>query len=77
MIIYVNSTPSIVQSTFKIPDVTPSGKDKSLTGIIRIDMENWTQGLPIAGDTLQFNVWMFDRAGHKSNVLPVPGVIVP
>ena len=66
-----------VMNTQKIPDVTPAGKDKSLTGTIRVNMENWTQGLPIAGDTLEFNVWIFDRAGHKSNVITTPEVIVP
>ncbi|HXB12906.1 MAG TPA: hypothetical protein VNZ45_13045 [Bacteroidia bacterium] len=77
MLIINGPTPTVVQGTYKIPDVTPAGKNKSLTGIIRINMEQWTQGLPITGDTLQFNVWLLDRAGHKSNVLTTPSVIVP
>jgi hypothetical protein len=77
MIFYVTAVPSIAEPSYTIPDVTPAGKNKSLTGTIKINMENLTQGLPIVGDTLQFNVWLFDRAGHKSNVLTTPQIIVP
>ncbi len=46
MIVYNGPNPTTVEGTYKIPNVTPAGKDKTLTGIIRINMEQWTQGLP-------------------------------
>ena|ERR1700722_1306814 len=74
---YITAVPTIVEPSYKIPDVTPSGKNKSLLGVIKINIENLTQGLPLKDSTLRFNAWLFDRAGHKSNIITTPPVIIP
>jgi hypothetical protein len=64
---------------YLIPDITPSGKDKELNGIIQINLENALQIIssipPISGknfNKLEFKVWIYDRAGNKSNILITP-----
>lgn len=68
---------------YNIPDITPSGSDKELNGIIQINMEGFLQEY-ISDDValsnlanlheLQFMIWIYDRAGNKSNVLITPTV---
>ncbi len=78
-------TPLIVNDTiltfkYHIPYITPSGTDKSLNGIIQINLENLVQqisGLTIPNHNthiFQFQVWIMDRAGNKSNILTSPTV---
>ncbi len=76
---YVNGT--VDTFSYHIPDITPSGNDKELNGIIQINLEGFVQSLvlpaPIPGmdfHKIQFTVWIYDRAGHKSNVLITPTV---
>ncbi len=64
---------------YQIPDITPSGSDKELNGIIQINLENAIQTLSSLGTIgnfnfhdLEFQVWIYDRAGNKSNVLTTP-----
>lgn len=68
---------------YSIPDITPAGSDKELNGIIQINFENFLQqqisdltGFSGVANLheLQFEVWMYDRAGNKSNVLITPTV---
>jgi hypothetical protein len=75
---------SILSFPYKIPYITPSGSDKELNGIIQINLENIFQELDqlvselsshgLVAHTFRFQVWIFDRAGHKSNVLTTPTV---
>lgn len=64
--------------SYQIPNITPTGSDKELNGIIQINLENAISVItevPIPNhnvNSLQFKVWMFDRAGNKSNVLITP-----
>ncbi len=79
-------TGDTIKYSYVIPDITPSGKDKELNGIIQINLENFIQSQisVLAEDTtfakktnahkLQFVVWMFDRNGNKSNVITTPTV---
>jgi hypothetical protein len=66
---------------YSIPNITPSGSDKELNGIIQVNFENFIQeqissltGFSSVADIhrLQFKVWMYDNAGNKSNVLITP-----
>ncbi len=63
---------------YQIPDITPTGSDKELNGIIQINLENAIQtisslSIPNINFTyLEFQVWIYDRAGNKSNVLVTP-----
>lgn len=86
--VYVNKTntfDSIYTFPYNIPDITPTGNDKELNGIIQINFESLLQtyvlndaSLYPAGyanfNQLQFQVWIYDRAGNKSNVLVTPTI---
>lgn len=66
--------------SYKIPNLTPSGSNKSLTGIIKIRMIPYLAPNIKSlshGDTIKFNVWLFDRDGVKSNVLTTPTFYIP
>jgi hypothetical protein len=72
-----------IKYAYSIPNITPTGSDKELNGIIQINLESLisylTQSfaslLPnIVYYKLEFRVWMYDRAGNKSNLLVTPPV---
>jgi hypothetical protein len=75
---------SSITFPYQIPDITPSGSDKELNGIIQINLETAIQAIiqiPVdlasrgfVAGTFRFEVWMYDRAGNKSNVLITPTV---
>jgi len=64
---------------YHIPYITPVGKDKSLTGIIEIALTGRGNGWYInycvktpSHNYFEYKVWIYDRAGHKSNILTTP-----
>lgn len=64
---------------YHIPDITPSGADKSLTGEIKIlltypnvDYLANTKNPIARGATICYKVWIYDRSGNKSNVVTTP-----
>lgn len=68
---------------YSIPDITPTGSDKELNGIIQVNFESFIQtqisnltGFSGVADIhyLQFKVWIYDRSGNKSNILITPPV---
>jgi hypothetical protein len=79
---YINinqNPPDTLLYSYHIPDITQPGKNKSLTGIIQIIVS----GTPPLGwfvnyasapyrNFFQYKVWIYDRAGHKSNVITTP-----
>jgi hypothetical protein len=76
----IYSSSGFLMFPYSIPDITPDGKDKELNGIIQINLEGFVQtfsGLSVPGKDfheIRFKVWIFDRAGNKSNVLITPTV---
>ncbi len=78
--VLTTSGDSVITYNYRIPYITPSGTNKALNGIIQINLENLIQylgnyTLPQHNTyQLQFGVWIYDRAGHKSNVLTTPTV---
>lgn len=69
----------VVYFFYHVPYITPAGKDKSLKGIIQIaPLSDWFINPYVKLDSLkvEFRIWLFDRAGHKSNVITTP-VILP
>ena len=67
--------------TYHIPNITPTGKNKSLNGIIQIRFKgNWYINIPDNGNQsyhrIEYQVWIFDRAGHKSNVITTPPLTI-
>lgn len=69
------STFDSVYFVYNIPDLTPKGKNKSLTGIIKVAMSPvwYIDAYTSHTDSnhIEYQVWLFDRAGHKSNVVTV------
>ena len=57
----------------RLPYLTPKGSNKALKGEIRMD-----SNLPIhkTSDTCYFNVFIYDRALHKSNVVQTTEFII-
>jgi hypothetical protein len=63
--------------TYSIPYITDNLKSKSLDGQVVINMNGYksTHGaLPDSLDSFRYTIWIFDRAGHKSNVVTTPGL---
>ncbi len=74
-----NTADTVTVWAYAIPYITPSGSDKALNGIIQINFEtsikdNISQTNGHDYTKLEFSVWMYDRAGNKSNVLTTPPV---
>ncbi len=66
--------------SYQIPNLTPAGSNKQLTGIIKINMNPYVPtGIVnyVQGDTILFDVWLVDRSGIKSNILTTPQYIIP
>ncbi len=66
---------------YNIPNVTPSGQNKAITGNIRVSLNfvpYWaSQGGRPVDSTFCFKVYIYDRALHKSNVITTPPITVP
>ena len=58
---------------YRIPDLTPDDRNKAIKGII-------VDTIPLnpnpVYDTIQFSMFIYDRALHKSNVVFTPEIIV-
>ena len=61
---------------YRMPYVTPDGVNKSISGDIEITIPNTycRPGLPV--DTLTYSIQIKDRAGHWSNTVQTPKLIV-
>lgn len=59
-----------------IPDLTPKGKYKGIKGDIEITFPLYYMIPFFQSDTIAFQVYLVDRAGHKSNVIMTPQFIV-
>jgi hypothetical protein len=66
--------------SYQIPNITPAGNNKQLTGIIKVNMNPWIPSLIVPyvkGDTILFDAWLVDRSGIKSNILKTPMFVIP
>ena len=78
----LNNGKDTINFSYHIPDITPAGKNKSLNGIIQINFENAFQINTQTTATgynfyqIEFQVWIFDRAGHKSNAIMTPPLTI-
>ncbi len=61
---------------YNIPDITPVGNNKEISGQIQIALgeNNWNVANNV---TEELVVWIVDRAGHKSNRITTTPVLVP
>jgi hypothetical protein len=73
------TTGDTVVYAYHIPYITPAGSDKSLNGMIQIQLLRsvWCiKGFDL-GATIEFRVWIIDRAGHISNRITTSAIAVP
>lgn len=55
---------------YRVPVLTPSGKNKALKGKIKVTMEpTYYNPLSANSDTIKYRVMLVDRALHESNVV--------
>ena len=62
--------------TYSIPYVTDNLKTKSLNGQIVINMNGYKPShgpTPPYFNSFRYTIYIYDRAGHKSNVITTPG----
>jgi hypothetical protein len=73
-----NSTFDTLFYGFKIPNITPDGQYKALDGEIKIKLRAQPiYGSAATGDIVKFDIYLTDRAGHKSNMVSTDEIIVP
>ncbi|HVA97882.1 MAG TPA: hypothetical protein VNG53_03225 [Bacteroidia bacterium] len=61
--------------TYRVPNITPAGKVKVLSGQIQV-MLHAPYYFP-GHTSIEFNIYIYDRALHKSNVITTPPIPVP
>ncbi|RLD48880.1 MAG: hypothetical protein DRI94_11900 [Bacteroidetes bacterium] len=58
---------------YRIQDLTPLGQNKTLKGKIKVSINyNYYEN----NDTFKYNIYIYDRALHKSNVIETPTLII-
>jgi hypothetical protein len=61
---------------YRVPFLTPNGKDKHLTGEIEITMEpRYFNPTSSNSDSLKFIIYLYDRSLNKSNEVETPEII--
>jgi len=60
--------------SFKIPNLTPQGNVKAITGIIAYTRSSFNCIPNKAFDTLYYTIYIEDRAGNKSNLITTPQI---
>lgn len=58
----------------KIPVITPEGNQKAIRGEIRKDHIGFPFG--VTNRRIRFDVYIYDRALHKSNVITTPEIVI-
>jgi hypothetical protein len=68
-----------IQQRFHIPYITPNGQNKTLNGEIRtiLNAPYYVVGALPAHTIIRYDIYIFDRAFHKSNVISTPEIPVP
>jgi hypothetical protein len=61
------STNPLFPFYYRIPYITPEGRNKVLEGEIKVKLEDYISPSPF--DTVRFDAYMYDRALNKSNVI--------
>ncbi|HNQ11811.1 MAG TPA: hypothetical protein PKH65_01140 [Bacteroidia bacterium] len=60
----------------RIPFLTPTGQNKSLEGEITLEIPFLQLGYLVKNDTMRFEVFIYDRALHKSNVVTTSDIVL-
>lgn len=64
---------------FHLPYLTPTEKNKSLTGEIRtvVNAPYYIIGASPEHKIIKFDIYVYDRGFHKSNIISTPEIPVP
>lgn len=56
---------------YNLPYLTPAARTPSIKGSIQVNLQGGTAILNnnLSSQTFVFKIWIYDRAGHKSNVI--------
>ncbi|MCC7233347.1 MAG: hypothetical protein IT242_10405 [Bacteroidia bacterium] len=70
-----NGTWSVLDTFLRarLPFLTPDGPNKSLKGEI---VREFPVPLALVNDTLRYEIFLYDRALHKSNVVTTSGIVL-
>jgi hypothetical protein len=60
----------------RIPILTPAGRNKNIKGKIQLMIEMYFAAPELSSDTIAFDLYILDRALHKSNVVSSPLYLV-
>ena len=63
-------------NNYRIPLLTPNGRNKNIRGIIKMTLELYYVRAVLLSDTIAFQVYIKDRALHTSNVVQTPMFII-
>ncbi len=62
--------------TYKIPFVTPNGTTKDISGTVSVNLPGITCIPFHVSDSVTYKIMIMDRAGHKSNQVQTPVIVV-
>lgn len=69
-------TQDTLKYAYRIPNITPTGQNKILDGEIKVTLR--PAPIYVSGHTVvRFDVYIYDRALNKSNVITTPEITVP
>ena len=58
----------------RLPYLTPDGDNKALQG--DVSMNQYIQFFPVQNDTIRYEVYIYDRALHKSNTITTSELVI-
>lgn len=58
----------------RLPNLTPRGENKALKG--DISMDQYISFYPVQNDTIKYEVYIYDRALHKSNTVMTSEIVI-
>lgn len=62
--------------SYRVPNLTPEGQYKALNGEIRAKLRAAPIYYP-AHEIVKFEITLYDRAGHRSNVVTTDEIVIP
>ncbi len=78
---YINKAFSsdTLYDAFRVQNLTPEGRHKAIRGDIEVELDAhlFTSGYVTLNDTLKYQIVLYDRALHQSNVLQSPAFMWP
>lgn len=74
--LFVVDTRNGVPFEFRIQELVPGGAEVPIKGTLNVTLQNLFLTGSGSQENATFNIYAYDRAGNKSNVVKTPGVIV-